>query len=360
MARWTEVYQDEHTRRQFRDGAIDTMSRLDRFYSNMPSWEILDCHMHAATMVSATNKYFPSDHVPVAMFVRAIQAPTAGSPKIAKWITNMNEFSVFVSEAARSAFIDSDVMSKVAQMKALFHLAAAKCKRLSIHRGAQSGSEKLHWCLVAARAARDNNSRRVGDAVLAFRDLEAFFNNGVITNEDGLQKSVCEIGVKLSDHELEELEHAHDATNNRNAKLNNTLKRASLWAPMRKRANLVSIRSDDGCIAGSTDRAAFLLKEHWSLVFADGYFDEKAAKRYSKFVQKVPSGIEWRISREEFEALISKLKFSAPGPDGVPFTARKNGCDRAHDVLLELYYFILDGGYPGDEFNHSHGFLGKG
>ena len=65
------------------------------------------------------------------------------------------------------------------------------------------------------------------------------------------------------------------------------------------------------------------------------------------------SGIEWRISPEEFEALISKLKFSAPGPDGAPSTAWKNGGDLAHDALFELYYFILDGGYLGDEFNHS-------
>ena len=31
--------------------AIDTMSRLNRFYSKHASWEILDCHMHAATVV---------------------------------------------------------------------------------------------------------------------------------------------------------------------------------------------------------------------------------------------------------------------------------------------------------------------
>ena len=369
MAGWTEIFQEEPTRKQTRHGLLHTVSRLDRVYVNFPAVEVLDKHVTALTFTSVIKPGFPSDHIPVIMRMQPMKKHR-GRTKILEWICTKACFPAFVVSIADQCMMPGDIGDRISQMKDVMHAAAERVKDLCCTMGAATVFEKMHWAMVAARTGRAILSdgahakaatTKLRKAFAALPVLVQFFQGDFLVNEQGLTDYITSLGARQSLEVLDGLIGSEERYNNKDKQKEMALRRSRLWAPMRKCASLVNVRRDDGTAAASAEESADILFNQWQPVFQEAPMDMRAARRFVPHIQKVTQEYEWVISFDEFSALVGKLGVSAPGPDGIPFSAWRHAGDIARDLLYELYRHIMDGGPVSREFNHSLlVFLAKG
>ena len=88
-----------------------------------------------------------------------------------------------------------------------------------------------------------------------------------------------------------------------------------------KRFYLAGVRGCDGRPICSIDEAAARLHAHWQGVFSSQPIQLKAMAKFRPFVQTLPAGISFEMDYEQVKEMIGRLHDSAPGPDGVPYSA---------------------------------------
>ena len=218
-----------------------------------------------------------------------------------------------------------------------------------------SPKEVAHWCLMAERAIRAEIPTRLADAIRALPALADFFtesrhlsrhsdfyefvrNKCEEANAAALEESAD--GIRKGD------DHGSDA---RKAKL---LIRASLFAPLKRRIALSTIKKGDGTPCLDDEEAADELFNYWAPVFKEGTPNRRAARFLLSFVPEAPM-VEWELSSEPFCDLLDTFSPSAPGPDGISYSCWQNAGIWAKKILYEEYLFILHGHAPAIDFNIS-------
>jgi hypothetical protein len=137
------------------------------------------------------------------------------------------------------------------------------------------------------------------------------------------------------------------------AMLNRLLK---LWTPFSRRAITVAIIRADGVLAESSAEHAAALTDHWGEVFSKKATCEVTTQHFLH-QHAVPldlAGAELP-SPDDIGFFLQHARYSAPGPDGVPYAAWKatgaHGTTTLHRVLCEM----CSGRPLEDEFNASLG-----
>jgi hypothetical protein len=128
-------------------------------------------------------------------------------------------------------------------------------------------------------------------------------------------------------------------------------RRSAVWSPRRKTCSTFCIVHSDGTPTQSHEEAAALLQAHWAPVFKAPTFDEDASAALLPFVRPIPEGFDWDITFKDFSSILHHLPDSAPGPDGIPYSAWGRADDKILQLLFEFYCDILNGKVLPKGFN---------
>jgi endonuclease/exonuclease/phosphatase family metal-dependent hydrolase len=82
---YVELHQDNFTRAGKKNGLIETLSRIDRIYTNIPTGVLLDYDISAAALGSSAAAFDISDHLPVVVTI-ADKVRPSGPCAIPAWI----------------------------------------------------------------------------------------------------------------------------------------------------------------------------------------------------------------------------------------------------------------------------------
>eukprot|EP00959_Pyramimonas_sp_CCMP1952_P244157 5103958-Pyramimonas_sp.AAC.1 len=93
----TELYQEQGTRREVRDGIVTHSARLDRAYTSLPQAIIRDLDIRRGVPGKLKAK-MASDHIPIFVDIEPFR-PYGGPKHIPKWVVKHPEFQRFLEAA---------------------------------------------------------------------------------------------------------------------------------------------------------------------------------------------------------------------------------------------------------------------
>ena len=351
----TELHQDDYTRRQMRDDRIDTLSRIDRIFTNIPASILLDLRPITDVLYSVASLQTLSDHVPVRTLLHGRKlGPT--QPRIQRWITKHPAFNEYVNELMSKVELSHEAGTAVAEVKEIFHEAASKVKNLSVSRGAQCTQEKLQWSLAAVRALRAKDQRKLKRAIRAYSTLSAWIDSETCesTRQSELHNHIAElanISFKQQHDEIEAMSDVPDGI--KNQRHTHISRQEKIFAPMRKQISLTGIQRPDGTVAESTDESVTLLRDHWRPKFTANGVSNEIMEEFKEYIQCVGRDVDWQLSFVEFQEIIESTVDSGLGPDGIPYSAWAKAGDGVQQILYKLYCDLCNYGEIGEDFNTS-------
>ena len=125
-----------------------------------------------------------------------------------------------------------------------------------------------------------------------------------------------------------------------------------MWSPKKARIGAVGILGADGIAHGSTE-AAMTLSDYWKPRFEGVEVNDDHGSTLLDFAQQCPEGINWDMTREMLEGAIATREDTAPGPDGIPFSACKHRGPEIVDRLYRAFQALSRGERPNHEFNFA-------
>ena len=154
----TELYQDEFTYRRTLCAPggprAVTLSRIDRFYTNILASDLGDMRPTGSVLQSPMDLGNASDHVPLAFVLRRPGFEPVHSNRIPPWLARHEAFEEALKELNEHVNFQEDPVAALATAKLLAQDAAQLAKQVISNRVAQSSDEKLHWCMVLMRMSR--------------------------------------------------------------------------------------------------------------------------------------------------------------------------------------------------------------
>ena len=110
-----------------------------------------------------------------------------------------------------------------------------------------------------------------------------------------------------------------------------------LWRRAHRRSGLTGVLDDNGNEITDGDEAIAHLLRHWAVIFGDKIIDEAEAHRIAaKYVKPFPD-IQWTMDLGQFASMLASKVDSAPGPDGIPFSALRAGGPLLCTLLYACY-----------------------
>ena len=103
------------------------------------------------------------------------------------------------------------------------------------------------------------------------------------------------------------------------------------------------------------------MHQHWGPIFTSKPCSQRAIDTITAFAAQVADDFSWILTFDEFMECLSGLRDSAPGPDGIPYSAWLYSTTSTHHLLYDLYIDFITTGHLPPSFNHSNlVFLPKG
>ena len=308
LAEWVELRQPQFTHRTIAEGKLVSCGRLDRVYTHIHAPLLLDMTVSTDVKWDVSQPCKPSDHSPVCASLRKRRFDSGMLPRVPSWASSHAMFPVYVERPVQEHPLSEHPHEALAECQDVFRQAAIMVKRLAIVRGASATSEKLHWSLVALRASIAGLTQKVRDSVSAHAHLASLVDmqTGFVTDIAGLCAHIAELSRVSIKEQSEELAQVADMPEyKRQARIRSLVSRASLWGPHSKRICISSITDGQGNPAGSAEESASRLRAHWAPVFARKPIDHEAANALLQHVVQVPGDIQWRLTLEQFGAIVA-------------------------------------------------------
>ena len=353
-----EHHQSDFTRAQ--NGPEGTsLSRLDRIYSNIPSWRLSGVDIRTSSFGHVTDADRLSDHIPVLSFINAKRRE--GDVPLPVWTTKDPFFKVALENEMRHESVKLlSVVDGVKRLKQCMRKASKTVSTKSMHRGAKTVDEKVFWSITCARALFHGFTNRVIDSMIAYPSLEKFVLidtlNGLMCVQDlsGLSLHIAELMRETIDTARAQYEETCKLPEYQRAPGRSAFNRVmDLWATRNRKAPLQAARDENGIIVEEPERAASIFIDHWKVVAEEKKIDSKQARAFlSQYMRKLPD-FKTVINFERFLGMVRDLKDSACGPDGIPNAAWANAPEAAIYMLYQLYCSLFVDVDMAEDFNHS-------
>jgi endonuclease/exonuclease/phosphatase family metal-dependent hydrolase len=354
---WTELHQPLPTRRQVTRGRIVSFSRLDRLYTNLPPQEVLDRQPYSATLGTAHHPGNVSDHIPVCSRFGAGLCGPARIRAVPRWVTGHPSFAKNVSEILLIQRLDCRGLAAVSRLQEVLHEAARDVINAGMQFGSDCTYEKLHWAVAALRAARSGNQRLLELACKNYSFIAQWFSTRLclLTNEQDFHQHLAELSTASLDDQRAELESDPTIAEFKKAGIRERLRRRSAaWAPARKKASTFTVLHPDLAPAASASVGGDLLVSHWKGVFGKRPCCPIAQAALIEHCVLAPHVATWTLEKADFLTILNRARDSAPGPDGLPYSAWANSPAHIHDELFTMYAGLLDGEDLPAMFNHCY------
>jgi hypothetical protein len=351
---WTELHQPLPTRRQVHALRISSYSRLDRIYTNLPPQEVIDRQPYTAVLGTAHHPNNVSDHIPVGCrFGSGLRGP-ARIRAVPRWVTRHPSYAKYVSELLIIHQLECRGLAAVASLQKVLHAAARDVVSLGSGFGADCSYEKLHWSVAALRAARCGNRRLLELACKSYPTLVPWFSlrDCRLINEHAFHTHLGQLSSANLDVQRAELENDPTIAEFKKIGLRERLcRRASAWAPMRKKASTFTVLDSLLHPAVSAKAGGELLVAHWKSVFSERPCCPVAQATLLEHCVQGPFTATWLLEKDDFLQILQRARDSAPGPDGLPYSAWSNAPTHILDELYTMYTDLLSGVELPADFN---------
>jgi hypothetical protein len=205
-----------------------------------------------------------------------------------------------------------------------------------------SPAAQLHWCLVAFRARRQHDQRCLQRALHAHPALPL----------DTLDATIGELMVQVADDQLHERQ---GPGRKAEAAGQAYMQKIALWRKHAPRARFMHIVTDKGDIVTDDLKMAAVIGQHWRKVFQGTDATEQHFHHMQDLTAAVPLAPDLSATPFDRDDIIASMRRqdSAPGPDGICYSAWKAagtvGIDILHNTIMELW----NGGAPPPSFRRS-------
>jgi hypothetical protein len=219
--------------------------------------------------------------------------------------------------------------------------------------------EKLHWAilLLRARMACDGNA-----CARALRRFPSLRELPLHVNDDALTDLIANLARKSISEQLREIAADPSISEMKKlAKKEALRRRAAAWSPLRRTAKTMTILDSHGLPAATPQDGAELLRKHWRRSFTGSSTSYAPMQFFTAYIQQAPEDISWHMPFDDFIKLLMSMSDSAPGPDGIPYSAFQNAPVDIHNFLYACYEDVLHNKPIPLNFNDSFlVFLPKG
>jgi hypothetical protein len=358
----TELHQAQHTRKQILHNRISSTKRLDRIYTSIAPVHLQDMRPYAATTHILTDPLFPSDHVPVRAVLHPALARPSRMPRISPWITAHPHFKDLTTQFLEGLSDMPGGLAGLSEIKEVLHITAKAVQQGEATKDPEALHLRLHWALLLARSSRSRNLEACRKAIGAFPSLRPLFCEASGELSPAFHDFVSDLARNTIDEQIASLEHDTERAEWRKLGQREALKRrAAAWAPRRRLISSFSIVAPDMQAASDQQHAAILLKQHWQPVFSAPLVNDGDIDAILEHSVEAPPDFDWEIREEDFAHVLNHLKDSAPGPDGIPYSAWANADSRIGAALRGAFYEFLSHPELPENFNHGNlVFLPKG
>lgn len=200
---------------------------------------------------------------------------------------------------------------------------------------------------------------RMSEAVQAYPDLSRHFVDAqtLAWKPHGVD-ALCNRISELAQVDIEEKQHEIDIARElpeyeRLRRTRGLANLVAMWSPRQRRRSLQCIRRADGSNAIDEQECCSLLSGHWGNVFSDKPVDTRKCREFlSSWSRRLPS-VNWMLTFEQFEGVLSNTNDSSLGPDGVPYSAWRHAPQSARKVLYSAYVSWIRTGQLPQNFNYS-------
>jgi endonuclease/exonuclease/phosphatase family metal-dependent hydrolase len=361
---FSELHQASYTRKQVTRNVVSSLSRLDRIYTNIQPCLLHDMVVHTHAIGYITNPNNISDHIPVSSTIQPqVLRPTTGF-RLSSWTVLHPEFMATSRDMLDTCPLPVSGIAALEVLREVLQATDMAIKDIGGAEGASTTPQKLYWALMAMRGGRDNKATLISRAAGAYPKLLEWCDAAPakVTHPTELHNHITELSRSNIESMRNELEADHATAEwKKIGKREAMRRRATAWTSERRRVSTFTILDSAGAPATSVTHATQLLANHWGKVFAAKPCSKLFQKSLLQHVVTAPDDIAWRMSREEFIAIAERCSDSAPGPDGIPYSAWVRADPRFIDFVHRAYDELLDGATLPDDFNAAHMvFLPKG
>jgi hypothetical protein len=274
-------------------------------------------------------------------------------------MTKHPHFQQHVDTAISDADAPLDGLTAVALVYDIFAAASRNMLEGNAAEDPTTAHEKLHWAILFLRA-RQAGDRKAYDRAL--RHFPSLHDLPLTQDDTALTDLIATLARKSITDQLKEI--AEDPNINEMKKLarkEGLRRKAAAWATTRRTSKALAILDSTGLPAASPHEGTRLLRQHWGPVFKSKPHSVSEMSFYDAYIQKAPSDIDWHMDFEEFRSLLMAMDDSAPGPDGLPYSALQHAPASIHLFLYKCYEDIIAGKAVPNNFNESYlTFLPKG
>jgi exonuclease III len=351
-----ELHQQSHTR--FPTEAIDAGSsaRLDRIYCNAPLEAFALWDVHVSTLGILHNAYI-SDHIPVVARIGLRDTPRP-CPNIPHFVTREAVFNNEVDRLMDKHSFAKCCWARVAETKDIFYSAFDHYKNHQRCRGALLAKERIFHATEALRANATLNLEAFLKALESAPQLQhESFTGGVpveIVHVEHIRNVLQEALTVDDDDRRTELERIADLPEYDQQRMKKcVMKQLSRHNPKRRKLGIEAVRGHDGIPILEKDKAFKHLSEYWGQKFEEKPINEIEARQFTKKFSRQFPRVPWKLTFVAFVNIVLACRKSAPGPDGVPYSAWASNV-RAQVILYSAYIVWLSTGYVPIFFNVAY------
>jgi hypothetical protein len=341
-----ELWQAQHTHR-----TTSGSSRLDRVYGSWHPVEQLDRDFFA-TMGAAPPGL--SAHEPVLVGCRGRLRHDGDAPRMQQYIVDDPRFA----DAARAAYKDRLFCTRDAPLAAhpLGRLQLLKDALWEAYRAidaASKGRTAQHQDVVttALRCLRHWQAGRIPQAQRLWETLPPDLERpprpgqGTPPQERAGQEQLRHLTLTAARSRLlDDMQKPQPLDQHARCNHGNTVNRQLARLRSRPNTGLAALSTPDGHVTSRPDDMAEILREHWGGVFKARATDALEEKLWLDRIREQcrPSDARWHdpkswaIRRRHIRKAIATSGHSAPGPDGIIYSAYAAVPDIASEVLFEV------------------------
>jgi hypothetical protein len=253
-----------------------------------------------------------------------------------------------------------DVFQRHAALKCLLSESAEFVKQELSLRPPDTLAEKVHWSVKFCRAVRSRDLHSASLALRAYPSLEEFVarRSASVVITRSLFSQVRVFAASLAEQLAAEDGKNIDADRSTAASAKIYAKqkvdfRIQLWRKAHRRVTFAGVKCLDSAgvdfIAGSPEESAEALRAHWAPVFKHKAVDVASQDVLLQFVPTVDGSAATIPSIDDLVKFLGKRSDSAPGPDGLRYSAWRAAGPVAVESLHSVFSAVLAGDAMPDD-----------